>query len=223
MIDRSLEGFPPAIIDELSAILPLVPPAMHEHLLEQTEELVALSCPAATEFLKSCSFVTDRAGSTGLEYWFREGLELLQKSEQGGIEYFRIGTGKSTRLLEILSPGVELAATKKVLEAYCLALAGRKTPILPIEEFIVSGTGRSSSAEPLTHGGAVFLPEFVNKYPAKPQNFAWYKVMTTHQTGHIEFGSRSYPERFIASVYADLMSQGGMDCEDHAISRATRG
>ena len=192
MIDRSLDGFPPIIIDELQAVMPLVPPAMHERLLELAEEVVTLSWPAATEFLKSYSFVIGRVNPTGLESWFREGIELLQKSEQGGIEYFRIGTGKSTRLLEKLSPGVELVATKQVLETYCLALAGRKTPIVPIEEFIVSGTGRSSSAEPLTHGGAVFLPEFVNKYPAKPQNFAWYKVMATHQTGHIEFGSYEF-------------------------------
>jgi hypothetical protein len=192
LIDRSLDGFPQTIIDELSVVLSQVPLSMHERLLELTEELVALSYPAATEFLKSYPFVTDRAGPIGLEYWFREGIELLQKSEQGGIEYFRIGTGKSTRLLEELSPGVALATTKKVLETYCLALAARKTPILAIEEFIVSGTGQSSPAKLLTQGSAVFLPEFVDKYSDKTRNFAWYKVMATHQIGHVEFGSYEF-------------------------------
>jgi nitric oxide reductase NorD protein len=186
LIDRTLEGFPPDVISELEALLPQIPSAMHERLLELTEELVVLSCPAAVEFLKSYSFVTERAGPTALEYWFREGIELLQKSEQGGIEYFRIGTSKSARLLEKLSPGVELAVTKDVIETYCLALAGRKTPILPLESLIA---GQSASAALLTHGSAVFLPEFVDRYSSKPQNFGWYKVMATHQIGHIEFGS----------------------------------
>jgi nitric oxide reductase NorD protein len=207
LIDRSIEGFPTAIIDELNTVLPLIPSALHEHLLQLTEEVAALSCPAAAEFLKSYAFVTERAGLTGLEYWFREGLELLQKSEQGGIEYFRIGTGKSTRLLEKLSPGMELTVTKKVLETYCLALAGKQTPILPIEEFVA---GQSASAEFLTHGGAVFLPDFVNKYPAKSQNFAWYKVMATHQIGHIEFGSY---EPIIDDRSVDLCHSLGLSLE----------
>ena len=95
MTDQSLEGFPPLIINELQAVLPLVPPSMHERLLELTGEASSLSGAAAVEFLRYCPFVTDRAGPTGLESWFREGLELLRKSEQSGIEYFRIGTGKS--------------------------------------------------------------------------------------------------------------------------------
>ena len=89
MIDRSLEGFPPSIIDELNAILSVLPPVVHEHLLELTEEVVALSCPAAAEFVKSYPLVTERAGLTGLEYWFREGLELLQKrlAELKNVKY----------------------------------------------------------------------------------------------------------------------------------------
>ena len=186
MIDRSLEGFPPLIINELQAMMPQIPPSMHALVLDLTEEMVPLSCAAAVEFLRNCPFVTERVKSSGLESWFREGMELLRKSEQSGIEYFRIGTGKSARLLEQLSRGVELAVTRNVLETYCLALAGRKTPILSIEEFM---TGRLPSTESLTHGDTIFLPEFVDKYPDKPENFTWYKVMATHQIGHVEFGS----------------------------------
>ena len=186
MIDRSLEGFPPLIINELQAMMPQIPPSMHALVLDLTEETVPLSCDAAVEFLRNCPFVTERVKPAGLESWFREGLELLRKSEQSGIEYFRIGTGKSARLIEELSPGVGLAVTRDVLETYCLALAGRKTPILSTEDFM---TGQSPSAESLTHGDVIFLPEFVDKYPDKPQNFTWYKVMATHQIGHVEFGS----------------------------------
>jgi hypothetical protein len=186
LIDRSLEGFPPLIINEMQAMMPQIPPSMHALVLDLTEEMVPLSCAAAVEFLRNCPFVTGRVRPAGLESWFREGLELLRKSEQSGIEYFRIGTGKSARLLEQLSPGVELAVTRNILETYCLALAGRKTPILSIEEFMA---GQLPSTASLTHGGAVFLPEFVDKYPEKPENFTWYKVMATHQIGHVEFGS----------------------------------
>ncbi len=166
--------------------MPQIPPSVHDLVLDLTEEAVSLSCDAAVEFLRTCPFVTGRVKPAGLESWFREGLELLQKSEQSGIEYFRIGTGKSARLLEQLSPGVELTVTRKLLETYCLALAGKKTPILSIEDFI---TGQLTSTETVMRGGAVFLPEFVDKYPDKTRNFTWYKIMATHQIGHIEFGS----------------------------------
>jgi hypothetical protein len=86
LINRSLEGFPPLIINELQAVMPQIPPSMHELVLDLTGEAIPLSCEAAVEFLRNCPFVTGRVKPAGLELWFREGLELLQKSEQSGIE-----------------------------------------------------------------------------------------------------------------------------------------
>jgi len=200
-IEQALESFPPTIADELRITMQLVPGSARKRLLELTQEALYLSSPAVSEFLKSCPFVIDRAGHTGLEAWFQEGLGLLQKSEDGGVEYFRLGTFRSVQLLEKLSPGVELGSIKKLMETYCLALVGDKTPVmtagLPVDRY------------------AVFLPEFVGRYPSKPENFAWYKVMATHQIGHFEFGSYRFSIDGATSLCRDLgFSHRPVDSDD---------
>ncbi|HEY32748.1 MAG TPA: VWA domain-containing protein [Dehalococcoidia bacterium] len=189
-VKQALESFPPTIADEFRAVIRLVPAAVHNRLLELTEEALRISSPAASEFLRTCPFVIERAGPTGLEPWCQEGLELLRKSEGSGIEYFRLGTFRSVQLLEKLSPGVELDSIKKLMETYCLALIGSKTPVL--------------SAELPINRNAIFLPEFVDRYPSKPENFTWYKVMTTHQIGHFEFGSYEFRIDKATSLCRDL-------------------
>ena len=182
--DTELEGFPPAIAHEFRRAMPLVPRSVHEHLLTFAEEVLALSTSAASELLKNCSFVTGRAGPAGLVSWCQDGLEILRKSEQSGIAYFRLGMSRSALLVQSLSPGVELGGIKTLLETYCLALTGEESPVLS------ASPSRAEANQPVpAEGRAVFLPDFVDRYPSKPLNFTWYKVMATHQAGHIEFGS----------------------------------
>jgi nitric oxide reductase NorD protein len=190
LIDRTLEQLPTTIADKLRAVMPLVPGSVHNRLIDLVGEVCSLSCPAALEFLKSCPFVTNRVGPAGLESWFQEGLESLRKSEQSGIEYFRLGTFRSNRLLEELSRGVELGSIKRLMETYCLALTGSKVPVLP--------------AELIIDHHAILLPDFVDRYPSKAENFAWYKVVATHQIGHFEFGSYEFNIDEATSLCRDL-------------------
>ena len=46
-----------------------------------------------------------------------------------------------------------------------------------------------SEDRPSTEGTTVYLPEFVEEFGDKVQNFAVYKVYSTHQAAHLEFGS----------------------------------
>ncbi len=43
-----------------------------------------------------------------------------------------------------------------------------------------------------TDGTKVFLPSSVQRYPDQPDNFAWCKVVATHQVAHVEFGSFAF-------------------------------
>jgi nitric oxide reductase NorD protein len=183
--------FPPAIVSELRRVMPLVPRPIHQQLLTLTGKVLALSSPAASEFLRNCPFVTHRAGPDGLDRWCLEGLEILQQSEQSAITYFGLGMSRSTLLVQRLSPGVELDGISALLETYCLALTGRKSPVLSGSRPRGYGAGQSMPIETSGDGYAIFLPDFVDRYPVKPENFTWFKVMATHQAGHIEFGSRA--------------------------------
>lgn len=165
-------------------------------------EICAISPEAAGEFLKCCSFVASRAGPKGLERWCREGLGVLRSSEVSGVAYYRLETARSSTLLDRLSPGVTLESVRALLQTYCLALTGAAASILPLPRAAGDGGGLSNDAE--AGGLPVFLPEFAGKYPEKPENFAWLKVMTTHQMAHTEFGSRDFASGRTRELLPDL-------------------
>jgi len=190
-----------------SLALSEIPSTRHHRLLTLTEEVLILSCPAATEFLKSCPAVLSRISSSTFEHWFREGMLTLQKSEEGGIAYFRTELNQSARFLERFSAGVELSRIKETLERYSLALTGRNTPILPTNNLKQPGISWVPSAKTTAEGVAILLPENVKKYPNKEENFTWYKVMVTHQAGHLEFGSFDFCFEKKANLFSDWRPQ----------------
>lgn len=192
MIDQELERLPPEVVNEYQRVTPLVPGSMHRCLLVLAEKLVPLSCSAAIEFLKTCPFIVTRVDISGLESWFNHGLDVLRKSEESGIAYFRLEMNKSTQLLERLSSGIELTDIKRLLEAYCLALTGYMTPVLPISTYWNQSLDYPLPEQPSADGLSIFLPDFIGRNTSKLENFTLYKVMVNHQAGHIEFGSYDF-------------------------------
>ena len=77
----------------------------------------------------------------------------------------------------------------EVLTMYCRALAGQRVELRPTDELQDKGIGWTSSDYATTEGNNIFLPAFVERYGTKDENFAWFKVIATHQVGHLEFGS----------------------------------
>ena len=53
---------------------------------------------------------------------------------------------------------------------------------------------------PLTDKTAIFLPMRLDKYASEEENFTWYKVSTTHQAGHIEFGTFNFSFEKLAGL-----------------------
>ena len=196
----------PFLIDGSQSLSEL-PDSIHHRLLIFTEELLPVSCPAAMEFLKNCPAVIGRIGISNLEYWFREGVRILQESEEGGIAYFRIELNRSAQLLEQLSRGVELSRVKENLGMYCTALSGKKVSIIPARSLKDTGISWTPAEEPSRDGAVACLPEHFENYPTKEENFTWYKVAITHQAGHLEFGSFDFSFQRKASVFRDLRFQ----------------
>jgi len=171
LLNRDLEKLPPAIANRFRQAMPLVPRSMHQRLLTLTGEVLTLSDPAASEFLKSCSFVVRRAGITGLESWCQEGLGILQINEQSGVTYFGLGMSRSTMLVEELSSGVELDSIRLLLEKYYLALTGINSSILSTSSLENYHIGQPAPGEEPNENSSVFLPDFVDRYPDKPGDF----------------------------------------------------
>ena len=58
-----------------------------------------------------------------------------------------------------------------------------------------------------TDGTKVYLPPVIDNYNDKAQNFAWFKVVATHQVSHLEFGSFQFDFVRPANVFDDRRFQ----------------
>jgi hypothetical protein len=203
---QSCEQALPFLMDSSHALGQL-PKSTHQQLLNLAEELLSLSGPATIQFLKNCPTVLGKARLSGLERWFRQGIRILENNEEGAVAYFRLELNRSQQALEQLSSGLEMSRVKEVLTMYWRALTGRDLPILSAGDSEAKGIGWASVGQPEAEGEAVFLPELVERYPTKEENFIWYKVMVTHQAGHIEFGSFDFRFELESNLFPDLRPQ----------------
>lgn len=166
-----------------------VPKSSHHDLLAMAEELSAASPVAAMEFLKSAPEVLKRIRVAELANWHQAGHVILRQSVEGGEAYFRLESGKGEEVLAQLSSRVDLTRVGEVLRLYCKALTGTNVSIHPVSYLAEKGIGWVSEDRPSTEGTTVYLPEFVEEFVEREQNFSVYKVFATHQAAHLEFGS----------------------------------
>lgn len=177
------------LFSEGAMALASVPKDSHHDLLTMSEELAAASPVASMEFLKSSPEVLKRIRIAELASWHEAGTRILQQSLEGGEAYFRLESGKGEEVLQQLSSRVELTRVGEVLRLYCKALTGTNVSIHPVSYLAEKGIGWVSENRPSTEGTTVYLPEFVEEFVERDQNFSVYKVFATHQAAHLEFGS----------------------------------
>jgi len=84
--------------------------------------------------------------------------------------------------------GEALTRVKGLLQLFATALAGR--------ELVVASTTEApgemlpqGSHYPLTDGKTIYLPPCLDHGLSRAEGFAWYKVLTAHQAGYVEFGT----------------------------------
>ena len=92
-------------------------------------------------------------------------------------------------MLEALSSGVEFERIKPIMEMYCRGLAGEEVKLASSPELVDRNIGWVSAKSPTTEGSTVFVPDVVDRYHSKDENFSWFKVVSTHQVARLEFGS----------------------------------
>ena len=61
----------------------------------------------------------------------------------------------------------------------------------PLKNLLAKKIGWVSEEHATTEGTTVFLPAVVQQYSSKSDNFSMFKVLSTHQVAHIEFGKLS--------------------------------
>jgi hypothetical protein len=138
-----------------------------------------------------------------LDTWFQHGAHLLQENPESGIAFFKIESNTSEAMLETLSSSLELDRVKGILRLYCRALAGTGLEIFDTQELVSRNIGWVDEDSASTDGTKIFLPPVVDHYPSKQDNFSWFKVVSTHQVAHLEFGSFEYEFEKDATQFED--------------------
>tara|TARA_B100000949_G_scaffold153313_1_gene134807 strand:- start:2309 stop:4642 length:2334 start_codon:yes stop_codon:yes gene_type:complete len=118
-------------------------------------------------------------------------------------------------MLETLSSSLELDRVKSILRLYCRALAGTGLEIFDSQELVSRNIGWVDEGTASTDGTKIFLPPVVDHYTNKQDNFSWFKVVSTHQVAHLEFGSFEYEFEKPTSQFEDLRHE----MEQKAIQR----
>ena len=194
----------PTTMLEISQSLAQLDPEDHARILTLCESMLDISPAAVPEFIKGCPQVLERITINQMQGWFDEGVRVLNQNSEGGLAYFKIESAHSEDVLEALSSGVEFARIKDVMEMYCRALAGADVKLSDTEELVKKNIGWVSSESPSTEGSTVFVPALVDRYSTKDDNFAWFKVVSTHQVAHLEFGSFRFEFDAPSSLFKDL-------------------
>ena len=189
-----------ALFAEGTTALREVDDVRHKRFIELAERLVGVSPVAAMSFLKSAPALAERLRPEELEAWHEAGAEILRGSVEGGEAYFRLESGRAEQMIQSLSARVDLSRINELLRLYGKALTGANISVQPLSALEGKGIGWVQERGPSTEGTAVYLPEFIEQYDSKPENFAIYKVYATHQTAHIEFGSFVFSFRRAGSV-----------------------
>ncbi|MBI2965000.1 MAG: hypothetical protein HYY34_02220, partial [Chloroflexi bacterium] len=181
-----------------------VPVEHAARLLEMAETIHAVAPGAVTDFLKHAPAVLGRISFTQFEAWHAEGLGILKDSPDAGTAYFRGVSGRAQEVLDTLASGVELTRIKDIVRIYCRALSGEDIELTSTQQLVEKKIGWTDADIATTEGTTIYLPPVVDRFPSKDDNFAWYKVVSTHQVGHIEFGSFLFHYDRPSTLFEDL-------------------
>ncbi|MCS7001271.1 MAG: hypothetical protein NZ518_00330, partial [Dehalococcoidia bacterium] len=195
LAERLAERHPdetPSFLKECVAALAKAPAAKRHEYVTLAAPLATRSWRAVAAFIASAPQVEERAGAAGLATWRTVGQDILDDNPDAGVAFFQLQSSRARQEVEALSPGVALSAVADILRMYGAALTGRDIRIASTAELTARAVGWTQVERPATDGVAVHVPPYLDRYGDKDANFAAYKVLVTHQTSHLEFGTFAF-------------------------------
>ena len=142
----------------------------------------------AVQYFKSAPQILGRLTVHDLEDWVAKGLEVADAATDKGTSFFSLQTGSSRHAVENLVRGLELRDTHYVLRSYAEALTQRKLRLRSSALFYKNLPGLSRLFS-VTDGSRIFLPSRVDIFPEEEMNFKVYKLMLSHELGHLMHGT----------------------------------
>ena len=181
-----------------------MPSENRDRLLDMTDSIAAVSPSATPVFLKIVPEILDRVTFEQLAEWQAEGFKAARDSDEAAIAYFKLESNRSIEMLDALSSSMELSRIKDIIQMYCLALTGRVIDVQAAQQLTEKNIGWFQGELPTTEGTTIYMPSVINRYTTKDENFGFFKVISTHQVGHIEFGSFTFDFNVPSNLFEDL-------------------
>jgi len=181
-----------------------VPTETRDRLLEMTDGIAAVSAAAAPEFLRVVPEVLERVTFEQMAQWQSDGVRAARDSDEAAISYFKLESARSQEMLDSLSSSIELSRVREIILMYCMALTGRPIDIQAAQGLADKNIGWFQGELPTTEGTTIYMPSVINRYTTKDENFGFFKVISTHQVGHIEFGSFTFDFIQPSNLFDDL-------------------
>ncbi|MEJ2697120.1 MAG: hypothetical protein P8013_10780 [Candidatus Sulfobium sp.] len=142
----------------------------------------------AVQYFKSAPQILGRLTVHDLEEWVAKGLETADAATDKGKSFFSLQTGSSRHAVENLVKGLELRDIQYVLRSYAEALTQRKLRLRSSALFYKNLPGLSRLFS-VTDGSRIFLPSRVDVFTGEDMNFKAYKLMLSHELGHLMHGT----------------------------------
>jgi nitric oxide reductase NorD protein len=181
-----------------------VPTEFRQRLLELAEEPMSSSPASVSLLITQAPNILDRLSPSQFEEWHREGMRAIAESPESGPAYYRLESATSRETLDQLSSGVELSRVKDLLRTYCAALSARDIEVNATSHIVDKKIGWVDEQSATTEGTTIYLPPVADRFSHKDENFGWYKVIATHQSCHIEFGSFDFDFDTPSTLFEDL-------------------
>ena len=176
----------PMHITEMSKSLNEIDKENHSSILNLATSLEGSN---SIYFINSVPKVLEKLTDNQLIKWVDTGKNIYKTNVEGALAFFKIESSYSEEVIENLSSSIELSRIKEIMELYCRGLAGSEINLENTGDLVEKNIGWVSNEAPSTEGSTVYLPAVTDKYTSKTDNFNWYKVVSTHQVAHVEFGS----------------------------------
>lgn len=196
------------LMNALPEILsPIESPEVRKLAVQLGIEIATAWPPAASVYFKFLPRIIRQIHEApdALEQWVRIGLASGKKSAEEAVAYFGLQSKSAQAALNEVTGGLSLDQVSRVLKLFAEALCGRAVEIASVEalpEELRSPSRVRQGQRPImvrqahhpeqsrrTEGTTIYLPARLKESPDRETNFAWYKAMTAHEAGHLEFGT----------------------------------
>lgn len=173
-------------------------------LIDLAHRAAGHDAKASAAFLASVPQVLERVTFQQMVQWHQHGLQQTSDNKDAAVPYFRNESTTSHAQLDALSSSIELERVREIIRMYCRMLAGRDIEVQASQQLVNKKIGWFQGELPTTEGTTIYLPKVINRHASKDLNFGFFKVISTHQTGHIEFGSFTFSFDRPSTLFEDV-------------------